>query len=339
MVRNLNARRKLSGFTLIELLVVIAIIAVLIAPLLPAVQQAREAARRTQCRNNLKQMGLAFHNYLSSFDVFPPAYVYVPGTLLGGTGQTDLNLHCYTEYLLPYLDQTNIYNQINFQAPYWAPVDYSPLGLGNFTVSNRAPMDNVISAYICPSTPRISNKVTQTFNDLGFPITWTTGAIDYSPFGGVIAGHPNAVYPTIVRPVSPQDRQQGILSNDNMKVRIGDVIDGPSNTLIMFELAGRNEEYRKGKRFPGGTTVGGGWADYNNAENWITGSSVDGALQDGPCMVNCTNRSGEGMYSFHPGGINILLADGAVRSISENVSSVVLVNLGTYQGGQITGEY
>lgn len=339
MVQKLSARRKTSGFTLIELLVVIAIIAVLIALLLPAVQQAREAARRTQCRNNFKQVGLAMHNYLSTYDTFPPAYVYVPGTLLGGTGTTDLNLHCYTEFLLPYLDQGAIYNQINFTAPYWSPVNYGPLGLPNFTADNKTPCSNVVTAYICPSTPRSSNKVTQTFNDLGFPITWTSGAIDFSPFGGVIAGHPNAVYPTIVRPVSPQGRQQGILSNDNMKVRIGDVTDGTSNTLLLFELAGRNDEYRRGKLFKTNNTVGGAWADYNNAENWLTGSTLDGTQQDGPCLINCTNRSGEGMYSFHPGGINILLADGSVRSLSENTSQVTIVNLGTYQGGQITGEF
>jgi len=103
--------RRTRGFTLIELLVVIAIIAILIALLLPAVQQAREAARRTQCRNNLKQLGLAIHNYESTHSRLPPTYVAVhnsilPGWLGVGGPQDDANLHVYAEYLLPFLEQT-----------------------------------------------------------------------------------------------------------------------------------------------------------------------------------------------------------------------------------------
>src|SRR4051812_45031967 len=120
--------RTRPGFTLIELLVVIAIIAILIALLLPAVQQAREAARRTQCKNHLKQLGLAFHNYESTFSRFPGALYWVTqtGSAANGigegmynqpVGQENLDGHLWTEMLLPFLDQAPLYNGINFSIP------------------------------------------------------------------------------------------------------------------------------------------------------------------------------------------------------------------------------
>jgi prepilin-type N-terminal cleavage/methylation domain-containing protein/prepilin-type processing-associated H-X9-DG protein len=326
--------RKPRGFTLIELLVVIAIIGVLVALLLPAVQQAREAARQSQCKNNLKQIGIGMHNYHDAFGQFPPAYTWVPGTLLGGTGATDLNIHGYTEFLLPFIDQEALFNAMNFRAPYMAPVDLSSLGLPNYPSNNQAVIINPVPIFICPSAARESRQLKITLNDLGFPIVWTSGAMDYSPLGGLYS----VLYNTYMLPVSPQARQQGILSDDNLRVRVGDVSDGTSSTLLLFELAGRNKEYRRGREF-GSTTVGGGWADISNYENWLKGSSVDGSISGGPCVINCTNRGGEGMYSFHPGGIQVLMADGAVRFLNESISIAVLANLATYQGGGIVGAF
>src|ERR1700734_1266302 len=123
--------RARRGFTLIELLVVIAIIATLIALLLPAVQAAREAARRTQCRNNMKQIGLAAHNYHDVNNLFPPAYIYLPGPVLGGllglcpkceTCHDSLNTHSWGERLLPYAEATNVYNQICMNAAAPSPL-------------------------------------------------------------------------------------------------------------------------------------------------------------------------------------------------------------------------
>lgn len=325
--------RSKRGFTLIELLVVIAIIAVLIALLLPAVQQAREAARRTQCKNNYKNIGLACHNYESTFGMFPPAYVGEPNnTGPVPTAGLSANVHGWTEYILPFMDQTNVYNQINFSIP-----------LLDATGNHLAAYKTIIPVYICPSTARNGNTVNVVYAAGDWwnanAVNYTSGALDYVPFGGMV-GNGAAFYSLTVAATSPQSRRQGILSDDNISVRIGDVTDGTSNTLLLYERAGRNALYQRGKLIAStGQNYGGGWADPGSFEDWAAGSSLDGSLHRGPCVINCSNRSGDGGYSFHVGGIQILLADGSVRFLNENVSQVVFANLGTHQGGQITGEY
>ncbi|MBL8850054.1 MAG: DUF1559 domain-containing protein, partial [Planctomycetaceae bacterium] len=147
--------RRRSGFTLIELLVVIAIIAILIALLLPAVQQAREAARRTQCKNNLKQIGLAMHNYHDNFNQFPAGLIYTGVTNASGAaadGQTFILNHTGWTMILPYIDQGNLFNQFNLT---WASNDArdSANGLpvmGNFA-ANQTWGQEMIQTYLCPS--------------------------------------------------------------------------------------------------------------------------------------------------------------------------------------------
>lgn len=324
------------GFTLIELLVVIAIIAVLIALLLPAVQQAREAARRSQCKNNLKQMGLAIHNYESTFSQIPPTYVAVHNTILPGFvgvagPYDDLNVHTYAEYLLPFMEQGPLYNRIDFTAPYFSPVNLP--GLQNYTPDNKSVIASVVPAYVCPSSPAPGSLLEITNNDFGTPIVWKTGRMDYSPSCGMWGSA------TQLAPDEPNPGWfDGAFSNNRPNTKLSAFVDGTTNVMLLFELAGRDDIYRLGKKVTG-TTVGGGWADFNNAENWVAGSTYDGVTQDGPCLVNCTNAGGHGMYSFHTGIVHIVLGDGSVRGLSSNVSGSVVVKLISTDGGGILGEF
>jgi len=342
----MNCVRR-HGFTLIELLVVIAIIAVLISLLLPAVQQAREAARRTQCRNNLKQIGLAFHNYESSYNQIPPTYVAVRDSILHGDlgvsgTYDDFNIHVYAEYLLPYIDQANIANQITQTAPFFSPVDLSAAGLPNYTANNKAAIANVVSTYICPSAPASNNLLDITNNNLvrdthaAYPllVTYRTGRMDYSPSSGMW-GTPTSLAPDEPYPAGWFN---GAMSNNLPRTRLAMLTDGSSNVMLMHELAGRNDLYIFGKKQATGTN-GGGWGDIQNAENWLGGSTYDGLNEDGPCLVNCSNAAHQGMYSFHAGTVNILLGDGSVRGLSQNVHGGIITKLVSTSGGGVLGEF
>jgi prepilin-type N-terminal cleavage/methylation domain-containing protein len=323
------------GFTLIELLVAIGIIGLLVALLLPAVQAAREAARRTQCTNNLKQIGLAFHNYHDAMRQFPPAYVAVRNTILscfiGITGPyDDANIHTYGEYLLPYLEQQNIYKGIDFTQPYFAPANLSSIGLPNYTGNNQAVVAVALSAFLCPSSPtRSANPFSYSWTDLPMPITYKAGGNDYGPSngitrsGGLIALAPSQGGGSVAN---------GVMSNNDPSTRFRDVTDGTSQTALMWEIAARPDIYVGGHKLTG-ATGGGGWADVLNAENWFSGSNSGGTTVGGPCAINCTNQFESGVFSFHPGGVHVLLTDGSVQFLGENTDVGIFVALVTMQGG------
>lgn len=344
-------RRRSSGFTLIELLVVIAIIAVLVSLLLPAVQQAREAARRTQCRNNLKQIGLALHNYHDVYLQFPLGIGYVqgPNNPLFGNPQNanydDGNTHVWTEGLLPYLDQVNIYQKLNFSAPIIAPVDLSVIGIpagtynpASYGVDNLTASDHVIPAFICPSTPRSSNKVAPFdwgFALVGVPgtgIQLRGGAMDYPATSATGGQVDNAAGETT--------SGRGVLS-DEQYVGIKHIIDGTSNTSMVFERAGAPEVYRKGKLVSSVvSTSGGTWNDPFLGANYIRGSLYDGTNPgSGLCTLNCTNERLGGGYSFHTGIVTFLLADGSVRGVSDNTDTGIVGRIISFAGGNPIGEF
>jgi len=373
--------KRRSGFTLIELLVVIAIIAVLIALLLPAVQQAREAARRTQCKNNLKQLGLAFFNYESTFGQFPPAYTMIyrsgdnwsggPGDGLklaaGGGGKADANMHGWAERILPYMDQTNLYQAINFSVPIGfgtasgGPVNASVLGseYTNYaTAQNFSLMTStVINAFMCPSTPRPSKIVImKDANWAGAGATYYNAgsANDYWATGGV-----RSSLGSLYTSVHPGANRGGILQDSYLTPRIADITDGTSNTSLLCEMAGSPNWYSKGKLIAtvsnGGSGVGvsgnvngttytnslygGSWADWTHGEGWLQGSDLSGTGSAGPCVINCTNLAGHNFYAFHVGGAHALMADGGVRFIGENVSGVVFAEVVTSASGYANGEF
>ncbi|WP_437185192.1 DUF1559 domain-containing protein [Planctomicrobium sp. SH668] len=321
MIPNSMITRR--GFTLIELLVVIAIIAVLIALLLLAVQQAREAARRSQCKNNLKQLGLALHNYHDTHNTFPPGSLamrangtaYAPGdsepgrtAVKGGWG--------WTVFCLPFIDQAPLYQQL------------SPNG-NNFPSAPNALTKTIIPIFLCPSDPA--------------PAIVTATAMGGD--GGSI-GHGKSNYPGIYGSGSVEyveidaDNTRGMFWY-NSAVRIRDVTDGLSNSLMVTERRsdGGDSETRRGSIWAGktdGTTgaknVGNKYGNLVRADNnpdWLVNATN---ISDPSASTNAAS-------SMHVGGVHFVMGDGSVRFLSENTSGVTYMLLGQKSDGQILGEF
>lgn len=350
MHQQTSLRRK-PGFTLIELLVVIAIIAVLIALLLPAVQQAREAARRTQCRNHLKQIGLAILNYESSFGTFPADYTQPEplGTLW------QMPRGCWMARILPYCDQASLYNLYNQNVDWEDPINTA-------ASATRIPM------YNCPSAPNRDGFDWCILVNYGPPPgyassfgarTFYYGATtDYTNVGGI---HPNlnATLPPSQQLATPY--YCGIMSTDltspssivTYNNRVASVTDGLSNTILVTEDAGRPQLYQRGKLVPDSSPppaktwstsatrplpTGGVWASHNKGFV-INGAASDGNTTGsvGVCGINCSNDNE--IYSFHTGGVLTLMGDGSVRFLSDSMSFYTLIALVSRNGSEVVGDF
>jgi prepilin-type N-terminal cleavage/methylation domain-containing protein/prepilin-type processing-associated H-X9-DG protein len=331
--------RLRAGFTLIELLVVIAIIAVLISLLLPAVQSAREAARRAQCTNNLKQVGLGLHNFESTNTFFPPSGIrgsgmcrpmninVGPNGAILPSGQR-ASSYVFT-HILPYMEQQPLY------AAYNITLDFR-------RADNSTAIATLIPTLLCPSSPN-GNKH-HVFDDAegdatacGGPFTNVRAAVsDYAISNGIEA---NLAASGLVDLTSAG--QFSMLQNvtggepDNI-TRISQVTDGLSNTIMMAEDAGRPEYYIGGARrhptFQPNSGTAGGWADYDTGYT-LHSYTYDGSKYPGPCFVSCYNSNED--YSFHPGGGNYLMGDGSVRYIKGTTNIRVYVRLLTRAMGEI----
>jgi prepilin-type N-terminal cleavage/methylation domain-containing protein len=339
--------RKSRGFTLIELLVVIAIIGVLVALLLPAVQQAREAARRTQCKNNLKQIGLALHNYHDVFQGFPAGW---------SIDTRNFGLQYWGLSILPFIDQAAIYNQWNGNCPNIdeaALLGFSPVAVANNTTLAKS----VIPAFLCPSNPTAATVekygITRALEPtVPFDIHWSSARNDYSAVSGVRGNFANLAYAG-----NAGGTRHGVLSGDGWE-KIRSITDGTSNTVMVCELTGGRTIYSNNKPdaalnnyvgYPPNPGIvqdfqGGAWADLYNGENWINGALLSGCPDPlsgpdgGPCAINCCNRPGN-MHSFHSGGSHGLIADGSVRFLSQNIAAQTLAGLITVQKGEVIGEF
>jgi prepilin-type N-terminal cleavage/methylation domain-containing protein/prepilin-type processing-associated H-X9-DG protein len=333
-----TARRAKLGFTLVELLVVIAIIGILIALLLPAVQAAREAARRSQCSNNMKQQGLGLHNYHDSYKTFPFSWSHDFPACPSPAGA---NAQVWGARILPYIEQNQLYERYHSTVP---PFNEAPgFGYGaQETADNQAAIQTVIDTFICPSAPEAPGS--RIYNgDLSptFPVTWRAAPSDYIASSGVRGDFARLAYANF--PGGSGGQRHGPMrevghditgncSYDAPSSAISTVTDGTSQTIVVGEHLGSDTIYQ-GRRVTTdpmlaayGPANGGGWGDIMNGEHWLSGALYDGTLgpDGGPCAINCNNIRSHNFYSFHPGGCQFLLADGSVRFVSETIAAFPL---------------
>ena len=341
----MRRHRISSGFTLIELLVVIAIIAVLIGLLLPAVQKVREAASRTKCQNNLKQLGLAVHNYASATGSLPPAIVNNPsgGPIADlaeflkvgrpGTAGSDYARHGFLSIMLPYIEQTTVLNAssggYNFRLDWNDP-------------ANRPSSSVRIKIYECPSVPgdhTINNPAAG---------GWTPAVGDYWP---ITRANSNPSVWTALGMTSPSPTAGDPAFNSvlaaNRRTSLLFANDGLSNTLMVGESGARNEGWAVGKMYDPGTGaswgVRGAWASESNnivcagTRGPITpgsapaGKVTSAANVPGGIAINAWNQ-GE-LYGFHTGICNVAMGDGSVRSLKESISLGALQKLACANDG------
>jgi prepilin-type processing-associated H-X9-DG protein/prepilin-type N-terminal cleavage/methylation domain-containing protein len=366
------------GFTLIELLVVIAIIAVLIALLLPAVQAAREAARRAQCTNNLKQIGLACHNYLDTQGVFPP------GAISMGTGSGwSTNFFTWAVLILPQIEGNTTYNALNVY-----------MGVGQNGINNGEAFTSYLGVpkvFLCPSDGDNDNGTRPWVgpynggypNPMGQAPAWdppinpSTGQtlqivpiIDYAMSWGdnyaggslgsnlpweTYVGTPNGG--GTINPLKPRigwngywgtkwgvkgsgdptGTLRGFADYSTMQiVAIASVIDGTSNSILVGEvlpIADANNAFWTSTGSASGTTIPLGW-DANSFP--AADPTCNGAWQAASAPLGCRySAAAKGFVSRHPGGANILFADGSVHFLKKSISLPTYCALGSRNGGEV----
>jgi prepilin-type N-terminal cleavage/methylation domain-containing protein/prepilin-type processing-associated H-X9-DG protein len=310
---------KMPGFTLIELLVVIAIIAILIALLLPAVQQAREAARRTQCRNNLKQMGLAMHNYHDNHNMLPPATIN-PGAancnlFMPEPGQ--IRNHTGYMFLLPYLDQSPVYNLFDFTLPTGIAAHSTNCTPMPTPIWQVAATDHVIPGFLCPSDPLYDTPRSSTSQG-----TYSYNRAHRTSYGFVSHNiEQTSGWGVTYRQLTSAQKSAWW---HNGAARISDVIDGTSNTMLLIETPLRKTS----------ASYGPFWSHYAHTMYIVPRRGI-----------NLPHPGGE-PYSYawaagslHTGGAHILLGDGSVRFLNENVDLGIINALVSIGGMETVGEY
>ncbi len=330
-------KMRRRAFTLIELLVVIAIIAILIALLLPAVQQAREAARRSSCKNNMKQLGLALHNYHDTFGIMPPGALYFPNTNpVNPSNQENCNNYgpSWKAMILPQMDNAPLYKQFNFNVP-----------MNN--AANQNPRGVYLPAFGCPSDPGATP--TNLFNRCGG--NWAKSS--YAACGGRLVGGGNLAQTSWT---NLNMANKGVMGNGG-SAKIRDIIDGPSNTVMVWEiLAVPSANDPRGAWAMGrGATAMTGGCQYEGDCRGInsvgsqqhTGDNTDDVhmCQGGNYatlgVLSCWN-GGDGQHgpkSRHVGGVHALLADGHVRFVSENINATILQNICGISEGNPVGNF
>jgi hypothetical protein len=269
----------------------------------------------------MKQIGLAFHNYENTNSKFPAAYMLQAQPFVS---------YSWGPPILPYIEQEPLYKQYNFNTIFTTP-------------GNVAVISTPLKVFQCPASPN-SQNVIYAFalpKNLIFPgqpaMSWTAAVSDY----GVTTGVLGRGWDIIVGQNPPAGGNRGGTLSANYNTRILDISDGTSNTILLGEIAGRPALYRNGRLVSsngGFATVGAGWGDPFNGENWFTGSLFDGTGSAGPCLINCTNESGRGLYSFHTSGAMAVFGDGSVRFLSTGMQPRNVAFMVTRAKGEIITE-
>jgi prepilin-type N-terminal cleavage/methylation domain-containing protein/prepilin-type processing-associated H-X9-DG protein len=361
--RSLRSPLK-KAFTLIELLVVIAIIAILIALLLPAVQQAREAARRTQCRNNLKQLGLAHHNYHDNFKSFAPNIniiwtgpPYVTTNRPWGGGQAS-----HLVNLLPYIDQAPLFNGINFNN-----VSNTATKPRSQVIGGKPLNQHVIPGYHCPSESRgpmfaapgnplqamtnyagsTGSTLLQTNHGCNLATIVGNGGTQFDPNDDGEDWFGRATIGQYARTDTPHSQGiSGVIARSSWAANFKDITDGSSNVICMGEVRGACAD-ALGYWTPGGTG-GGGWADSESL--WFSttppinfpncpgenGNPTGGGTG---CRHPQNWNTGMGFKSLHVGGAHFLMCDGSVKFVSQNIDHNTYQMLGDRWDGNTFGDF
>jgi prepilin-type N-terminal cleavage/methylation domain-containing protein/prepilin-type processing-associated H-X9-DG protein len=297
-------RNRRAAFTLIEVLVVIAIIAILIGLLLPAVQKVREAAARSSCQNNLKQLGLALHNYHDVNLVLPPGYT-ATGVYVDGINDTSPGW-AWGAYILPYLEQGNLYAQYNLTQP----------------VQNSAAIQTLVKTYLCPSdiTPPTAFAIT---NSSWNPVCMAPPSSYAACCGGGVATEAATGNGSFFR---------------NSTVRLTDITDGTSSTVFLEERAFANVE-GTWVGAPSGGYCNQGVYNPNAVPGKLGQGASDLVLIHAGTNNSSTGRNLDDASSRHTGGSNFLYADGSVHFLpniqSGSADSTTLQAMGTIAGGEV----
>ena len=353
-----NSMRNPNGFTLVELLVVIATIGILIGMLLPAVQQVREAARRTACANNIRQVSLASHNYESAFGEFPDGFFQVDHNDLDGVSaesSTPYTLryfgHTVFAKILPYVEQNAVYDLWDFtvNADNAKTNSMDPL---TGDLNQNAPSAAEISLYICPSDGFDQTVVELDVSGIGRPLGFF-GVTSYAGNIGTFSGY-----------FGDQDLQddgmmvftgpnsQAFSSQDNLvpgqePIEMGQVTDGTSNTIIFGEKYHRDEVFDNvlvpsRSRYPIGKIAAWGWFGGGRGHSHVLGSSrvpINYELPEN--TVSAWEPKDERISAFgsgHPGGANFAFSDGSTQFLRETLDQVTYQYLCTRQGGEVIAE-
>ncbi len=337
--------RHRAGFTLVELLVVIAIIGILVGLLLPAVQAAREAARRMQCSNNLKQLGLAIHNHESTYKYIPAVekeflltdtYASTGNPLFTATGDARKPYGALGQ-LLPFLEATNVANLVDHKKALLDPKNSVPPFPG---AQNVPALFTPLPFFLCPSAPEAKSDYGLYLTQIGFPANtpYILPKSDYTPMAGmrgslaVCAGLPD------------KDYNNSMLGTSDPKtkftVKFGEVSDGLSNTICFIEAAGKQKLYFRGKPTPGVNYSDGGFGLNSFYGDWnisrmlrgLSGALITDPKGRGCSVINVWNE--DNPYSFHTGGVQMARGDGSVSFLSDSVDVRTFVGLLTRDGGE-----